>query len=78
MRLVIPATKFMAMFSKIGYLGIKKALDKNNVNYDKYMIVQYLDLDSKLEQLGLKHNNMYPYARGKLIKKALRNFPKLT
>eukprot|EP00957_Ditylum_brightwellii_P138773 10578067-Ditylum_brightwellii.AAC.1 len=67
-------------------LGIKKALDKDNVNYNKYTIVQSLDLKSKLEQLGLKQkdvvfmlldiDNIYSSVRVKLIKKALRHFSK--
>ena len=32
-RLVIPATNFTATFSNIGYLGIKRYLDKVKVNY---------------------------------------------
>ena len=31
-RLVIPATKFTATFYKIGYLGIKRSLDRGKVN----------------------------------------------
>ena len=39
-RLVIPAKNFTATFSKIGYLGIKKCLDKGKVNYSRDSIVQ--------------------------------------
>ena len=32
-RLVIPNSTFTAAFSKVGYIGIKKAINKMNVNY---------------------------------------------
>ena len=35
-RLVIPTTNFTATFSKIGYLGIKRCLDKGKVNYSRF------------------------------------------
>eukprot|EP00957_Ditylum_brightwellii_P158478 12062905-Ditylum_brightwellii.AAC.1 len=57
-RLVIPTTNFIATFSKIGYLGIKKALDENNVSCSKYTIVQSSDLKSRLEQLRLKQKDI--------------------
>eukprot|EP00957_Ditylum_brightwellii_P146369 11144533-Ditylum_brightwellii.AAC.1 len=69
-RLVIPATNFTAAFSKLGYIGIKKVLDNNGVNYAKHTIVQSSDLKEKLEACGLKRDdvtlmsldivNMYP------------------
>ena len=43
-RLVIPATNFTANFSKIGYLGIKRCLDKVKVNYSRNSIIQASDL----------------------------------
>ena len=69
-RLVIPATNFTATFSKIGYLGIKRCLDKGKVNYSRNSIVQASDLKETLEELGLRKEevtiasvdaiNMYP------------------
>ena len=53
-RLVIPATNFTATFSKIGYLDIKRCLDKGKVNYSRDSIVQASDLKERLEELGLK------------------------
>eukprot|EP00957_Ditylum_brightwellii_P039322 2975016-Ditylum_brightwellii.AAC.1 len=44
MRLVIPVTNFTVIFSKIGYLGIKKIFDDNGVRYNKYTIQQAWDL----------------------------------
>ena len=38
-RLVIPATNFTVTFSNIGYLGIKRCLDKVKVNYSRNSIV---------------------------------------
>ena len=47
-RLVIPGTNFTATFSNIGYLGIKRCLDKGKVNYSCNSIVQAYDLKEKL------------------------------
>ena len=43
-RLVIPATNFSIILSKIGYLGIKRILDKAKVNYSRVSIVQASDI----------------------------------
>eukprot|EP00957_Ditylum_brightwellii_P173578 13215950-Ditylum_brightwellii.AAC.1 len=77
-RLVIPATNFAATFLKLGYLGIKRIFDDNNINYAKYTITQASDVKSKLEKLKIKQNqgtimsmdivNMYPSCKLKLIK----------
>ena len=53
-RLVIPAANFTATFSKIGYLGIKRCLDKGKVNYSQNSIVQASDLKETIEEIGLK------------------------
>ena len=53
-RLVIPTTNFTATFSKIGYLGIKRCLDKGKVNYSRDSIVQASDLKERLEKLRVK------------------------
>eukprot|EP00957_Ditylum_brightwellii_P148789 11327651-Ditylum_brightwellii.AAC.1 len=66
-RMVIPATKFTASFSKLGYMGIKKVLDNHGVNYSKHTIVQIMSLDTV---------NMYPLVRVKLIRKALNHYAK--
>ena len=72
-RLVIPATNFTATFSKIGYLGIKRCMDKGKVNYSQNSIVQASDLKETLEEIGLKKEevtiasvdaiNMYPFIK---------------
>ena len=53
-RLVIPATNFTATLSKIGYLGIKRCLDKGKVNYSCNYIVQASDLKEKNGGIGVK------------------------
>eukprot|EP00957_Ditylum_brightwellii_P211192 15365871-Ditylum_brightwellii.AAC.2 len=78
---VIPTTNLAAIFSKIGYMGIKKILDDNKIDYSKYTITQASDLKTKLESLKLKKPdvaimslnivNMYPSTRLSLIKKAI-------
>eukprot|EP00957_Ditylum_brightwellii_P109714 8368582-Ditylum_brightwellii.AAC.1 len=83
-RLVIPATNFIASFSKLGYMDIKKVLDDNGANYSKCTIIQSSNLKEKLEALELKQNkitvmsldivNMYPSVRFKLIWKALNHY----
>ena len=50
-KLVIPATNFTATFSKIGYLGIKRFLDKGKVNYSRVSTVQASNLKERLEEL---------------------------
>ena len=37
---MIPATNFSDTFAKVGYLGFKKILKKNEINYTKFTIVQ--------------------------------------
>ena len=39
-RIVIPATNFSATFAKVGYLGLKNILEKNEINYTNFTIVQ--------------------------------------
>eukprot|EP00957_Ditylum_brightwellii_P158100 12034380-Ditylum_brightwellii.AAC.1 len=79
-RLVIPATNFMATFSKLAYLGIKIVLD-DKVNYSRFTIIQALDLKERLEDLKvwrsdvtmmlLDIENMHPLVRLKLIQRSL-------
>eukprot|EP00957_Ditylum_brightwellii_P047893 3637461-Ditylum_brightwellii.AAC.1 len=87
--LVIPATHSMATFSKIGYLGIKRVLDDNKINYVTFAIIQASDLKEKLEMLNLRRDevtlmsldikNMYPSVQLRLIWKLqkcyVRNLP---
>ena len=48
-RLVIPATNCTANLSKIGYLGIKRCLEKGKVNYSRNSIVHAFYLKETLE-----------------------------
>ena len=48
-RLVMPATNFTATFSKIGYLGIKRCLDKGKAKYSRASIVQASNLKESLK-----------------------------
>ena len=57
-QLVITATKFSATFSKIGYLGIKRMLDKGKVNYSRVSIVQAPDLKELLKELKIKRDEV--------------------
>ena len=79
--MVIPATKFTATFSKIGYLGIKWMLDKGKLNYSRVSVVQASDLKERLEELKINRDevkiasfdaiNMYPLIKLSKIKKAV-------
>ena len=50
--MIITATNFTVNFSKIGYLVIKRCLDKGKVNYSLNSIVQASDLKEALEEIG--------------------------
>ena len=39
-RLVIQATNFSDTFAKVGYLGLKNILEKNEINYTGFTIIQ--------------------------------------
>ena len=80
-RLVIPATNFTATFSKFGYLGIKRCMEKGKVNYSRYSIVQASDLKERIEELEVTREevtiasvdaiNMYPSIKIATIRKAV-------
>eukprot|EP00957_Ditylum_brightwellii_P107895 8230632-Ditylum_brightwellii.AAC.1 len=82
--LAIPATNFMATFSKIGYMGIQKIFDDNNNNYSNFTISQAFDLKKKLKKLNLDGRrvsiasldvvNMYPSTRLSLVKQAINHY----
>ena len=89
-RLVIQATNFSATFEKIGYLGLKNILEKNDINYTKFTIVQASQVKVEWEILNWKGNEVtiasidavaiYPSIKFTLVKKAIsyftRNLPK--
>ena len=78
-RLVIPTTNFTETLSNIGYLGIKRCLDKGKVNHSRNSIVQASNLKETLEEMGLKKEevtivlvdviNMYPSIKPTTIKR---------
>ncbi len=83
-RLVVPANNFTSAFPRMGYLGIKKILDDNKVNYTSRTIIQASDLKEKIETMGITNNNStivsidaeayYPSIKFKLVRKAVRYF----
>ena len=89
-RLVIPETNFSATYTKVGYLGLKHILEKNEINYTKFTIVQASEVKYEWEILNWKRNEvtissidavaMYPSIKFPLVKKAIsyftRNLPK--
>ena len=56
--MVIPATNFTATFYKIGYLGIKRCLDRGKMNYAQVSIVQSSNLRERLEELEVKRDEV--------------------
>ena len=83
-RLVIPARKFTATFSKIRYLVIKIMPDKGKVNYSRFSIVQASNLREILEELRVNRYKveiasvdaitMYPSIKLSTIKNSVRFF----
>ena len=77
-------TNFTATFSNIGYLGIKRCLDKGKVNYSRHSIVQASDMKETLEYIRLNKEevtidavdvvNIYPSIKLAGIKRAVRYF----
>ena len=82
--MLIPATKFTATFSKIGYLGIKRCLDKVKVNYSQVSIAQASYLKERLEEFKINRYevtiksvdaiNMYPSTKLATTRKVVRFF----
>ena len=83
-RLLCPASNFTSCFSKLGYLGIKRIFDSNEIDYEKRNIKQASDLKSKLEELQIKKGDtsiltfdaeaMYPSIKLDLVIKAVKYF----
>ena len=81
-RLVIPVKNFTTTFSKIGYLWIKRMLDKVIVNYSRISIVQASERKERLEELKVKRDEviigsvdaiiMYPSIKLLTIRKEVR------
>jgi hypothetical protein len=83
-RLVVPATNFTAAFSKLGYIGIKKIVDKAGINYTRKTIVQASHLKTQIESLNIKRDKhaifsfdieaFYPSVTYGLIERAIEFF----
>ena len=43
-------------FPKLGYIGIKKIMDKYKINYSRKTIVQALHLQTQMKSLGIKED----------------------
>jgi len=56
-RLVVPATNFTSAFPKTGYMGIKRILDYDKLDYMSKTIIQASDLKENLEHQGITCNN---------------------
>ena len=53
-RLVIPATNISATFAKVGYLRLKNILEKNYINYTKFIIFKASQVKEEWEILNWK------------------------
>ena len=83
-RLVVPAKNFTAAFPHVGQRGIKKILDRNNINYSKKTIIQASHLKEELEKLPIRKSTntifsidaekMYPSVKFIQIEKAVNYF----
>ena len=58
-RLAIPITNFTVTFSKLGYVGIKKVLDNNDVNHERFMVKQSVDLKRELQGKGITNKKTH-------------------
>ena len=56
-RLVVPATNFTAAFPNVGYRGIRKIFDSNNINYMRKTIMQASHLKGELEELDINKDD---------------------
>jgi len=78
-RLIVPANNFTSAFPRLGYLGIKRIFDANNIEYEKRTISQASNLKEEIEKLDIKRKevtvckldivNMYPSIQFKIVKK---------
>ena len=83
-RLVVSAKNFTAAFPHTGQRGIKRILDKNNINYSRKTITQATHLKEQLEILPIRKSTntimsidaekMYPSVKFEQIKRAVDYF----
>ena len=85
-RLIVPANNFTSAFPRLGYLGIRRIFDKNNIEYESRTITQASSLKEELEELKISKRQvtiakldivaMYPSIQFKLVRKAVEFFSK--
>ncbi len=85
-RLVVPANNFTSAFPKLGYLGIKKILDDNGIEYSKKTIIQASDLKEAIQNQGINCGGytivsidakaFYPSVKFSLVRKAVHFYAK--
>ena len=83
-RLICPATNFIAIFDKIGHKGIMDVLNRYGINFSTNNIVQALDLKEDLEKLKIRSDDativsfdavkMYPSITLGMVKTAVEYF----
>ena len=83
-RLVVPADSFISGFTKIGYLTVKEAFLRNNINIETNVIQQASTLKKDLIDLNLDADNnyiasidivdFYPSVSYKMIEKAVWHY----
>ena len=81
---MIPEKKISDTFAKIGYLGVKNILEKNEINYTKFTIVQASQVKEEWEIMNWKRDEvtiasidsvaMYPSIKFSLVKKEISYF----
>ena len=54
-RLMIPEISFSATFAKVGYLGLKKMLEKNDTNYTELTIFQAIAGKGRMGEFELEN-----------------------
>jgi hypothetical protein len=84
-RLVVPATNFALAFLKLGYIGIKKMMDKAEVNYSRKTFIQASHLKLQIKSLSIRKGRhmifsldieaFHPFVTYGLIKRAIEFSP---
>ena len=55
---MIPPKHFSATFAKFGYLGLKNILEKNEIHYTNFTIVQASQVKEEWEIMNWKRNEV--------------------
>lgn len=67
-RLIVPVNNFTSTFPKLGYLGIRRKFDSNQVKYETNTMPQDSNLKEELETLQLKKKDITITNLGILVK----------